>query len=141
MRTIARKSRGPNWPSWQAKDKNEKYVGVPISVLESSAFRKLSGNQIRLLFLCWQLGNPKARNHKAHLPRNDYPGYDPYQKDQVFYMSLTKAIGHELYADTNRKYYSDMAALEKYGFIKCLAKGGRGKASIYMLVDGWKTCT
>lgn len=126
------------WPPWLAKDKQEDFTPITRSVRKSPAYRSLTGNQKDLLLLCWILGNPKARGRKVRLPRDDFPDVEIFQPDQVFYMCLATAVNDGLYDSKNKRYYGDMEALKEHGFIKCLAKGGRGSMSIYKLVDDWK---
>lgn len=134
--------KGRNWPSWQAKDKKEGgFICIPKSVEHSSAFRELSGNQIRLLFCCWRRGNYKANDpSRKHLPRDDYPGVDNYRRDEVFYMGLAVAVKYGLYKPTNRKYYADIKTLETVGFIERLSTGKKTQSlSIYKLSDKWQS--
>lgn len=134
--------KGRNWPSWQAKDKKEGgFTCFTKSQERSPAFRELSGNQIRLLMLCQRRGNYRANDpSQKHLPRDDYPGVDLYRRDEVFYMGLAVAVNYGLYKPTNRKYYADMKALEKVGFIERLSTGKKTQSlSIYKLSDKWQS--
>ena len=119
--------KGRNWPSWQAKDRKESgFLCITKSQERSPAYRELSGNQIRLLHLCQR--------------RGDYPGVDKYRPDEVFYMGLAVAVNYGLYKPTNRKYYADMKALEKVGFIERLSTGKKTQSlSIYKLSNKWQS--
>lgn len=55
-------------------------------------------------------------------------------------MGLAVAVNYGLYKPTNRKYYTDMKALEKVGFIERLSTGKKTQAlSIYKLSDKGKS--
>lgn len=134
--------KGRNWPSWQAKDRKESgFLCITKSQERSPAYRELSGNQIRLLHLCQRRGDYRANDpSRKHLPRDDYPGVDKYRPDEVFYMELAVAVNYGLYKPTNRKYYADMKALEKVGFIERLSTGKKTQSlSIYKLSNKWQS--
>lgn len=126
-----------NWKPWQAKRRDETFSPITNSMRKSSALRTLNAKQIALLFLCWIQGNPNARG-KAHLPRDDFPHVDKYRHDNVFYMCRNKAVLDGIYEEENRKYYTDMKALEKHGFIDRLERGHKGKPSVYILSSRWQ---
>ena len=125
------------WKPWQAKESNEDFIPITKSMRKSPAFRLLNAKQRDLLMLCWIQGNPKSRG-KAHLPRDDFPNVDKYRHDNVFYMCRNKAVRDNIYTSTNRRYYDDMDALEKYGFIEKIRQGHKGTQSIYKLSANWQ---
>ena len=133
---MARKDRR-KWKPWQAKEPNEDFLPITRSMRKSPAYRALNAKQKDLLLLCWIQGNPKSRG-KAHLPRDDFPDVDKFKHDNVFYMCRNKAVLDNIYEENNRKYYIDMMALEKYGFIDRLEQGHKGTQSIYKLSSRWQ---
>lgn len=126
------------WPAWQAVDPTEKFLSLPVSVRKSLAYRTLSKKQSDLLLLCWAIGSPVTRASKQRLPRDDYPGYAPYEDDYVFYMCREKAVRDGLYEHTNSRYDRDMKTLVEHGFLERLHKGNIGTMSVYKLVGNWK---
>ena len=133
---MARKDRR-KWKQWQAKEPNEDFIPITKSMRKSPAFRLLNAKQRDLLMLCWIQGNPKSRG-KAHLPRDDFPDVDKFKHENVFYMCRNKAVQDKIYTPTNRRYYDDMDALEKHGFIEKIEQGHKGTQSIYKLSANWQ---
>lgn len=137
---MPKRGKGPNWPPWQAKEKNETpYIGITRRTRRNKAFKLLSGNQKNLILFFWEIvGANHTGKPTRHLPREDFPGYGPYAPDSVFYMSRSIAVKEELYDRDNRRYYDDMKALERHGFIKRISRGGIGHASIYKVLPDWE---
>lgn len=127
-----------SWKPWQAKEPDEDFIPITKSMRKSPAYRSLNAKQRDLLLLCWIQGNPKARG-KAHLPRDDFPNVDKFKHDNVFYMCWAKAIQDGIYDSNNRKYYVDIMALEKYGFIEKIEQGHKGTQSAYILSSRWQS--
>lgn len=125
------------WKPWQAKRPNEPFTPITESMRKHPAYRALNAKQRDLLMLCWIQGNPKSRGN-AHLPRDDFPDVDKFKHENVFYMCRNKAVQDNIYTSTNRRYYDDMDALEKYGFIEKIRQGHKGTQSIYKLSANWQ---
>lgn len=109
---------------------HDRYVGLYDSMTDSPAWRDLSGNQRDLYRIC------KSQYMKKG-PAKRYPDYKPYDRDEVFSLSWTKA-DKEGAPQGESAFYRDMKILEKHGFITVLAHGGYKRETVYELSDQWR---
>lgn len=114
------------------------YVALYASMTNSRAWHSLTGNQRELYRFCRSQISAKQK------PCSEFPDYEPYQDDAVFYMGNALGITLGLYAARNGKisntFYKDLRVLEERGFIDCLINRRKSrKKSIFRFTDRWKT--
>lgn len=112
---------------------HDRYVAIYESMYTSPAWKALTPKQIGLYLFCrFQIG---AKNR----PGIDYPDYEPYQCQEVFYMNWAKVRISGLYGLSKDRFYQDMKTLCTVGLIERLLDGrGRRVKSVYRFSDLWQ---
>jgi hypothetical protein len=112
------------------------YVGIYRSMTESPAWKALTGDQVKLYIFCREQIAAKQK------PGHDFPMYEAYQGNDVFYMNWKKVQFLGLYRTNKDKFYRDIAALCELGFIERLyyGKSARQK-SVYRYSSKWQEYT
>lgn len=134
--------------AWQARHKNEEFVEISWSMVESPAWNSLGKNAIRLYFECmeWTCDADNRKIEKASeelYPRDKWPD-GPYNiQDGDFFLNSAKVIASGIFKDdtTLRRAIKELV---KYGFIVCIVQGKTGRKdlkAVYRMSDEWKNIT
>lgn len=142
-----RNSQKSQFPAWQARHKNERFVRISHSMKESPAWKSLGGNAILLYLTCmeWTYDAENRKKEKASeklYPRDKYPD-NPDIKDEDFFLNSAKVIASGIFkGDTALR--RAIKELVKYGFIVCIVPGKTGRKdlkAVYRMSDKWKNIT
>lgn len=142
-----RNSRKSQFPAWQARHKNERFLRLACSMEESPAWNSLGKNATRLYFKCmkWTYDAENRKTEKASeklYPRDKWPD-NPDIKDEDFFLNSAKVIASGIFKDdtTLRRAIKELV---KYGFIVCIVPGKTGRKdlkAVYRMSDKWKNIT
>ncbi|WP_458398187.1 hypothetical protein [Anaerotignum sp.] len=113
--------------------KQDVFARVYTSMLYSPAYLSLTNRQ-RVLYLYIKL---QFIGHRK--PGTDYPEIQSLKGNDLFYFTFPDAEKTGNYTPNMRSdFYKDMKCLVEAGFIEVVAKGNRGKKSIYRYSGKWK---
>lgn len=143
-----RNSRKSQFPAWQARNKNERFVRISRSMEESPAWRSLGKNAIRLYLKCmaWTYDAENRKKEKASeklYPRDKWSD-SPYNiQDGDFFLNSAKVIASGIFKDdtTLRRAVEELV---EYGFIVCIVPGKTGRKdlkAVYRMSGEWKNIT
>lgn len=143
-----RKSRKSQFPAWQARNKNERFVRISHSMEESPAWKSLGKNAIRLYLKCmaWTYDAENRKIEKASkelYPRDKWLD-SPYNiQDGDFFLNSAKVIASGIFKDdtTLRRAVEELV---EYGFIVCIVQGKTGRKdlkAVYRMSCEWKNIT
>lgn len=143
-----RNSRKSQFPAWQARNKNERFVRISRSMEESPAWKSLGKNAIRLYLKCmaWTYDAENRKKEKASeelYPRDKWPD-GPYNiQDGDFFLNSAKVIASGIFKDdtTLRRAVEELV---EYGFIVCIVPGKTGRKdlkAVYRMSGEWKNIT
>lgn len=142
-----RNSQKSQFPAWQARHTNERFVRLSRSMEESPAWNSLGKNAKNLYFKClsWTHdaeSRPQTVASKKLYPRDEWPD-SPDVKDGDFFLNSAKVIASGIfkYDTTLRRAIKE---LKKYGFISCIIPGKRGRKdlkAVYRMSGEWKNIT
>ena len=143
-----RNSQKSQFPAWQARNKNERFVRIFLSMEESPAWMSLGKNAIRLYLKCmaWTYDAENRKKEKASeklYPRDKWLD-SPYNiQDGDFFLNSAKVIASGIFKDdtTLRRAIKELV---KYGFIVCIVPGKTGRKdlkAVYRMSDKWKNIT
>lgn len=142
-----RNSQKSQFPAWQARHKNERFVRLSHSMEESPAWKSLGKNAMLLYFKClsWTHdaeSRPQTVASKKLYPRDEWPD-SPDVKDGDFFLNSAKVIASGLFKDDTTLRRA-IEKLKKYGFISCIIPGKRGRKdlkAVYRMSGEWKNIT
>lgn len=142
-----RNSQKSQFPAWQARHKNERFVRISCSMKESPAWKSLGKNATQLYLKCMEWtydaeSRPQTVASKKLYPRDEWPD-SPDVKDGDFFLNSAKVIASGIFKDdtTLRRAIEE---LKKYGFISCIIPGKRGRKdlkAVYRMSGEWKNIT
>lgn len=142
-----RNSQKSQFPAWQARHKNERFVRISRSMGESPAWKSLGKNAMNLYFKClsWTHdaeSRPQTVASKKLYPRDEWPD-SPNIHDGDFFLNSAKVIASGIFKDdtTLRRAIKELA---EYGFIDCIVPGKTGRKdlkAVYRMSDKWKNIT
>lgn len=142
-----RNSQKSQFPAWQARHKNERFVRISRSMKESPAWKSLRGNAIQLYLKCMEWtydaeSRPQTVASKKLYPRDEWPD-SPNIEDGDFFLNSAKVIASGIFKyDTTLRRAIEV--LKKYGFIVCIVPGKTGRKdlkAVYRMSDKWKNIT
>lgn len=131
-------------PQWLAREREEQFSRISISLLKSPAYKALSKFQTDLYAYCylwtWEAGNRKKPNEKEY-PRDRWRE-SPNIRETDFFINESKAIKCGLITKSNTKTLKNgRKALERLGFIECVLQGSNdyiGRKSVFRMSERWK---
>lgn len=143
-----RNSRKSQFPAWQARNKNERFVRISRSMEESPAWKSLGKNAIRLYLKCmaWTYDAENRKKEKASeklYPRDKWLDSPCNIQDGDFFLNSAKVIASGIFKDdtTLRRAVDELV---KYGFIVCIVPGKTGRKdlkAVYRMSGEWKNIT
>lgn len=143
-----RNSQKSQFPAWQARHKNERFVRISRSMKESPAWKSLGGNAILLYLTCMEWtydaeSRPQTVASKKLYPR-DLEWSDSFHiEDGDFFLNSAKVIASGIFKDDTTLRRA-IEKLKKYGFISCIIPGKRGRKdlkAVYRMSGEWKNIT
>lgn len=134
----AYESKGKKYQDHNGTMRTETFTSIYESMLLSAAWRKLKPKQQVLYMIC------KAQIMGKRKPKQDFAEHGIFQEEENFYLSIdTICSEYQMYKRDSKgkccKFYTDIKALIKLGFIERVASGQSTKSkTIYKLSSKWR---
>lgn len=115
------------------------FMAISFEMINGQAFRHLKGHAAKLYL--YMRTHYKGKRTVGEVARK-YPSVKELQRNDIFFFTANDALRAGMYGGktTNKTaFYRDVRALQDHGFIKCVARGGRGRMAIYQFIDAWQS--